>query len=114
MSRVFTVVDVEAFAEPIVVIPNIGAKHPDPQNPTKKFIADPDEYLLMTARCTWSDIFEAWVKQSHRVDEEEMKEPEPEPPTDDEEDDEEESDSEDEESVEAATDDEAESEEEDS
>ena len=114
LSRVFTVVDVEAFAEPIVVIPNIGAKHPDPQNPTKKFIADPDEYLLMTARCTWSDIFEAWVKQSHRVDEEEMKEPEPEPPTDDEEDDEEESDSEDEESVEAATDDEAESEEEDS
>ena len=110
-QRVYYVVDVEAFAEPIVVIPNLGAKHPNKQNPTKKHIADPDEYLMMTPRRKWPDLFEDWLKAPHKVDEAEMEEPEEETETEEEE--EEEPDSEDEDSVDAETDEEANSEDED-
>ena len=99
-KRVYYVVDVEAIAEPIVVIPNLGAKHPDIQNPTKKCIADPDEYLMMTPRSEWAVVFEDWLKAPHKIDEEQMVE---EPETGKEE---EESDSEDDNSSEAETDDE--------
>ena len=44
--RKFYLVDVEAFKEPLVVIPNQGTK---------------DRYFVMTPRSTWADQFATWL-----------------------------------------------------
>jgi hypothetical protein len=57
--RKYYLVDVEAFKDPIVVIPNIGSI------PMCK-------YLLMTPRSKWSDQFIGWLKNPHEEDRQEM------------------------------------------
>lgn len=56
-TRKFYVVDVEAFKDPIVVIPNIGTK---------------DQYLLMKPREKWADDFVTWLEMPHKHDKIEM------------------------------------------
>jgi hypothetical protein len=57
--RKYYLVDVEAFKDPIVVIPNIGAQ------PKCK-------YLLMTPRSQWSEQFIGWLRNPHGEDRQEM------------------------------------------
>ena len=58
-KRLFYVVDVECFKEPIVVIPNVG---------TKK------DYIMMEPRDSWADQFIEWIKAPHKIDKGEMEE----------------------------------------
>jgi hypothetical protein len=72
-KRKFYFVDVETIKEPIVVIPDIGAK-------------PACQYLLMAPRTQWSKDFIAWIEMPHQHDQMEMIPP----PEDDDDDDEEE------------------------
>jgi hypothetical protein len=58
-ERKYYLVDVEAFKQPIVVIPDIGAQ-------------PKCRYLLMAPRSQWADDFIAWIEMDHDIDEEEM------------------------------------------
>ncbi|MCA1807754.1 MAG: hypothetical protein LC687_07900, partial [Actinobacteria bacterium] len=55
--RKFWLVDVEAFKDPIVVIPNVGTK---------------DQYLLMKSREEWANDFVQWIEMPHKYDKIEM------------------------------------------
>ena len=48
--RHYYLVDVQAFKDPLVVIPNVGTKN---------------RYLLMTPRSKWPDLFIAWLKEKY-------------------------------------------------
>lgn len=56
-KRKFYVVDVEAFMDPLVVIPDIGT---------------PDQYLMMKPRAAWADDFVTWLDMPHKYDKIEM------------------------------------------
>ena len=73
------VVDTKAFADPLCVIPNIGAEEYD------------NEYLVMTHRSEWANDFISWIEMPHAHDRIEMNSP---PPSSDEEEEEEEESSE--------------------
>ena len=77
--RKFYLVDVEAFKEPIVVIPDVEA------NPKCK-------YLMMAPRSKWAEDFKAWIGMPHDVDEAEMRPLSPQPGEEEEDEDEEEED----------------------
>ena len=64
-QRKFYMVDVEAFLEPMAVIPNIGSP-------------DPRQYLRMSPRRTWAEDFIEWIQASHKEDNMEMELEEPE------------------------------------
>jgi hypothetical protein len=55
--RKFYVVDVDAFMDPLVVIPDIGT---------------PDQYLMMKPRAEWADDFVSWIELPHKFDKMEM------------------------------------------
>ena len=55
-------VDTEAFKDPVVVIPNIGAE-------------SDNEYLLMRPRSEWATDFIAWLNMPHEHDVVEMTSP---------------------------------------
>ena len=57
LKRRFYLVDVEAFKDPLCVIPNVGTK---------------DEYLMMKPRAQWSDDFITWLEMPHKCDKMEM------------------------------------------
>ena len=50
-KRLYYLVDVQAFKDPLVVIPNVGTKN---------------RYLLMTPRSKWPDLFISWLKEKHQ------------------------------------------------
>ena len=59
LRRMFYVVDVETFKQPIVVIPDIGS--------TPKC-----KYFMMSPRSSWAQDFQAWIEMPHHLDKTEM------------------------------------------
>ena len=57
VARKYYFVDVEAFKDPLCVIPNVGTT---------------DEYLLMKPRAEWADDFITWLEMPHTHDKMEM------------------------------------------
>ena len=62
VQRYFYVVDVETFASPLVIIPNIGGPK--------------DQYFWMKPRKEWREDFIEWLEAPHTVDRDQMKEEE--------------------------------------
>ena len=62
-TRLYTLVNVEAFKDPVVVIPNIGHE-------------DKNQYFMVAPRFQWADDFAAWLEMPHQHDKMEMHEEE--------------------------------------
>ena len=54
-ERTFYLAEVEAFAAPVAVIPDVGG--------------DPNRYFQVTRRPEWSGIFTRWLDSPHNQDE---------------------------------------------
>jgi len=58
-NRSFYLADVEAFVEPVVVVPDVGS-------------VDSGRYFMVTPRQEWANIFAEWLKASHKKDKEDQ------------------------------------------
>ena len=54
VGRKFYLADVEAFADPCCIIPDIGGK--------------PNRYFVVKPRNQWSSLFVKWIEDEHYLD----------------------------------------------